>query len=298
MQSSPQAVSAEHPEGATGQKQPAHRPRVLVAEDAECTQRIVDVILGKLHVDVDMAEDGHVACDMAARSKAEGRPYDLILMDMQMPKMNGKEATQWLHEHGWKGPIVAVSVRASESDRREFLAAGCDDYIPKPITGTELREVLSRYLKLPPLETPKAAHEQREASAKEGASPKPHGRVLVVEDARCVQMQVGAILRKMCIGVEMADNGQVACDKAMKSKAEGMSYDLILMDMQMPKMNGRQAARWLRDHGWDGPIVAVSIHASEKDHEEFLAAGCNGYVAKPVTEATLREILAPYVVLD
>jgi len=124
---------------------------------------------------------------------------------------------------------------------------------------------------------------------------KKQGRVLVAEDAHCIQMILGAILRKMNMRVDMADNGQAACDKAMASLAEGQPYDIILMDMQMPKMNGCQAARWLRDHQWEGPIIAVSIHSTDREHEEFKKAGFNDFLSKPVNESDLKQVLNPFL---
>ena len=99
-----------------------------------------------MNLEVIVAEDGQMACDMAKKSKAEGRPYDLILMDIQMPKLNGYEATRWLRQHGWQGPIVAVTAHALGDDREKCLAAGCDDYIAKPVILTGLRGVLAPYL--------------------------------------------------------------------------------------------------------------------------------------------------------
>jgi two-component system, sensor histidine kinase and response regulator len=297
MQSVIQTAIAQHPKDTMNPEPPTHRLRVLVAEDAECSQRIVDGILDTMNLEVDVAESGRVACDMAEIAKAEGRPYDLILVDMEMPKTNGQEAARWLHARDWHGTIVGVSDHASESDRKESLVNGCDDFIPKPITNTEIREVFSRYLNLDIEKILNTDAKKAEALGDAGKQRKPQGRALLVEDARCIQMHIGSMLRNMNMEVDTAENGRVGCDKAMVSKAEGMPYDVILMDMQMPKMNGRQAAKWLREHGWEGPIVAVSIHASDKDHAEFLSAGCDAYIAKPVTEGTLREVLARYLVL-
>jgi CheY-like chemotaxis protein len=297
MQSAIQTATATHPKSAANPGLPERRLRVLVAEDAECSRRVVDGILDTMNLDVDIAENGRIACDMAEIAKAEGRPYDLILVDMEMPKLDGQEAARWLHSHECHGSVVGVSDQASEGERKESLASGCDDFIPKPITSTEIQEVFSRYLNLDVGAVLKAELEKVKARADAEKRQKPDGRVLLVEDARCIQMHIGSMLRNMNMEVDTAENGKVGCDKAMKSKAEGRPYDLILMDMQMPKMNGRQAAKWLREHSWEGPIIAVSIHASEKDHAEFLAAGCNGYVAKPVTDVTLREVLAQHLVL-
>jgi CheY-like chemotaxis protein/HPt (histidine-containing phosphotransfer) domain-containing protein len=99
-----------------------------------------------MHLEVDIAEDGRRACEMAENSQTQRRPYDLILMDIQMPNMNGYEATRWLRQHRWEGPVVAMTAHALVGDREKCLEAGCDDYIAKPITTQGLRDVLTRYL--------------------------------------------------------------------------------------------------------------------------------------------------------
>jgi CheY-like chemotaxis protein len=99
-----------------------------------------------MNLELEIAEDGRLACEMAEKSRVEGKPFDLILMDIQMPKMNGYEATRWLRQHGWKGPIVALTAHGLVGDREKCLEAGCDDYIAKPVTAKGLRDVLARYL--------------------------------------------------------------------------------------------------------------------------------------------------------
>ena len=120
--------------------------RVLVAEDVPDTCIVFRQILEQMNLKVDVAADGRMACEMAERSKAEGNPYDLILMDIQMPTMNGYEATRWLRQHGWQGSIVAATADALPSSRDQCRAAGCNDYLAKPISAQRLRDVLSRYL--------------------------------------------------------------------------------------------------------------------------------------------------------
>ena len=121
-------------------------PRLLLAEDDEDLQTIMRLLLQKIDLDVSIASDGKMACEMAEQSKAENRPYDLIFMDIQMPRMNGYEATQWLRQHGWQGFIVALTAHAMAGDREKCLAAGCDDYLAKPVFIAGLREVLKRHL--------------------------------------------------------------------------------------------------------------------------------------------------------
>ena len=127
-------------------EQPSLHGHLLLAEDSSDIQRLVRQILRKTGIEVTVAENGRVACEMAETSRAEGRPYDLILMDIQMPEMNGHEASRWLRQHGWGGPIIAMTAHAMVGDRELCLAAGCDDYITKPISATCLREELARHL--------------------------------------------------------------------------------------------------------------------------------------------------------
>jgi CheY-like chemotaxis protein/HPt (histidine-containing phosphotransfer) domain-containing protein len=105
-----------------------------------------------MNLEVEVAEDGRRACQMAQESQTQGRPYDLILMDIQMPEMNGLEATRSLRRHDWKGPIVALTAHALVGDREKCLEAGCNDYVTKPITTAGLSHILTRYL--PGAQTP------------------------------------------------------------------------------------------------------------------------------------------------
>ena len=122
------------------------RGRVLLAEDDPEIQQLVGLFLRHTNLAVTVAENGQLACEMAEQSRAEGRPYDLILMDIQMPHMNGYEATRQLRQRGWKGPIVALTARAMSGDREKCLAAGCDDYIAKPFITARLWDVCAQRL--------------------------------------------------------------------------------------------------------------------------------------------------------
>lgn len=124
----------------------ARGDRLLIVEDAICMQRILSSILDKVDLVAEVAENGKVACEMAERSRTEGRPYDLILMDTMMPKLDGCEATKWLRKHGWEGPIVAVSALEAIEDRERCLRAGCNEHIAKPVAEDRLHEVCQRFL--------------------------------------------------------------------------------------------------------------------------------------------------------
>jgi CheY-like chemotaxis protein len=122
-----------------------------------------------------------------------------------------------------------------------------------------------------------------------------HGRVLLAEDGPDNQRIIGALLRKVGLEVDVAENGRIACEKAMTSKSQGASYDAILMDVQMPEMDGRAAAKRLRECGWNGPVIALTALATQEDHRKCLAAGCNDCIVKPVDRATLVSTVARHL---
>jgi CheY-like chemotaxis protein len=114
---------------------------VLVAEDVEGNQKLMAVMLCKLGVDVVIAENGNQALQ-----KALSQSFDLILMDMQMPHMNGYEVTDTLRQRGYKTPIVALTAHAMKGDDQKCIDAGCDGYLTKPIDHRELTRIIGKYL--------------------------------------------------------------------------------------------------------------------------------------------------------
>jgi len=119
-------------------------------------------------------------------------------------------------------------------------------------------------------------------------------RVLLVEDAPDTQRLISMILRNAGVEVAIAENGQIACDRAMESLLEGRPFDLILMDMQMPVLDGYGAARRLRDQHYPGPIIALTAHAMASDGQKCLNAGCDAYVSKPIKRSQLVALVAEY----
>jgi signal transduction histidine kinase/PleD family two-component response regulator/HPt (histidine-containing phosphotransfer) domain-containing protein len=117
--------------------------RVLVAEDGEDNQHLISMLLKGVGVEVEIAQNGLVAC-----TKAHAQPYDLVLMDMQMPELDGYSATRRLRDAGYTRPIVALTANAMADDRLKCLQAGCDDYLSKPIFMDRLLALLGQYLKL------------------------------------------------------------------------------------------------------------------------------------------------------
>ncbi|HTO55403.1 MAG TPA: ATP-binding protein [Myxococcota bacterium] len=120
--------------------------RVLLAEDGIDNQRLVRAFLRPLEVELTLVENGAQAVDQALAALDGGRPFELVLMDMQMPVMDGYEATRRLRSEGYEGPIVALTAHAMATDRGRCLEAGCDEYLSKPVDRAALIELVTGFL--------------------------------------------------------------------------------------------------------------------------------------------------------
>ncbi len=119
--------------------------RILVADDVEPNRRMIGFMLNKSGSEVVFAHDGLEALELVARAERDEHPFDIVLMDMQLPKLNGYLTTRQLRGNGYRGTIIAMTACAMAEDREECLAAGCDDYLAKPIDRHALIEVCAHY---------------------------------------------------------------------------------------------------------------------------------------------------------
>ncbi len=146
------ASEAEIPARPASSKEATHRVRldcrVLLAEDGADNQRLIGFVLHKAGAEVTVAENGQIACDEALAARDAGKPFDVILMDMQMPVMDGYTATQKLREVDYTGLIIALTAHAMEGDEAKCLAAGCDDYLTKPIDRDRFLATIARWAML------------------------------------------------------------------------------------------------------------------------------------------------------
>ncbi len=119
--------------------------RILVVEDGADNQRFISFMLERAGAEVTLADNGRIGADLATVASSEGRPFDVMLMDMQMPVMDGYVATRQLRDKGYTLPIIALTAHAMAADRSKCIIAGCDDYMSKPISRKRLLELVAKY---------------------------------------------------------------------------------------------------------------------------------------------------------
>ncbi len=120
--------------------------RILLAEDNEDHQPLLSHILSKAGAQVTLAENGKVAVELAQAAAAQGRPFDLVLTDIQMPVLDGFDAMRKMRSDGFTGPIIALTAQVAPVDCKKCFDAGCDDYLSKPVGQTELVNMLADHL--------------------------------------------------------------------------------------------------------------------------------------------------------
>ena len=140
-----ETICLVHKEVSKSMPAPRISGRILLAEDGPDNQRLIKFVLEKAGAEVVVAENGRIAVEKTLQANGDGQPFDLILMDMQMPVLDGYDATGQLHKSGCRIPIIALTAHAMHGDREKCLEAGCNDYTTKPIDRHQLLQLVARY---------------------------------------------------------------------------------------------------------------------------------------------------------
>ena len=268
--------------------------RALLVEGLAQARDALRERLQLLGLQVDAFADPQTAVGHASLEQTDGRSYDLLLIDAQTTPMDGPQTLQCLRQTLGEAnpPAVMISLVDDASAHESARGAGFADVLVKPITPSPLHETLARLLLSPP-EMLLHATGERPARTMEALLQARHRgrRVLLAEDNPINQEVAGELLREAGLVVDMVDNGERASLRAM-----AVHYDLVLMDMQMPGVDGLEATRRIRAGGrTDLPIIAMTANAFGEDRQACLDAGMNDHVAKPVDPERLYATLARWL---
>jgi PAS domain S-box-containing protein len=258
--------------------------RALVADDSNDAREVLSNILSNLGLRVTTAEGGENAIAAITAADGQGDPFDVLVIDWQMPEVDGLETVRRIKGLTLSRPPTYMMVTAfdesSLADHAEQLGFSC--VLTKPVTASTLHDALSTMVE----GTSERGLGRTEASAAERALRTEHkGKRLLLADDNPVNREVTLeLLRDVGFDVEIAINGVVAVDLAKRKK-----YDLVLMDMQMPEMDGLEATRAIRAIPEWGriPIIAMTANAFGEDRSACLAAGMNDHIGKPVSPEDL-----------
>jgi PAS domain S-box-containing protein len=267
--------------------------RVLVVDDSDTSRDIFSEALRSMTFEVGVAASGEEALVELDRVADAGRPYDLVLMDYKMPGLNGIEATRRISKKSWPGKapiVIMVTAYGREEIMKQAEGAGVRGFLIKPVNQSVLLNTIMEAYGQDEhrafRELPSQALSSEAIGAIRGA------RLLVAEDNEINQQVAREILESVGLLVDMANNGREAVEKARAKR-----YDAVLMDIQMPELDGLQAAAELRRDGQfaDLPIIAMTAHAMSGDRERSLAVGMNDHVTKPIDPDALFAVLLRWI---
>jgi two-component system sensor histidine kinase/response regulator len=284
--------------------------RALVVDDGETNRMIVRRYLEHAGATVDEADSGAAAL-VRMRESTEG--YSVVLSDLRMPEMTGIDLASAIRDDAAISgvPVLVLSSDARPGDDRRAIEAGASALLTKPVRRQALLDAVATAIRPVARGRGRAAADAVAAAARRKRPATPDSvaaeqapvaagkalSVMLVEDTEDNRMLVLAYLRSTPYRVTCAENGAEAVE-AYRAAGPG-GFDVVLMDMQMPVMDGYAATREVRRleeaHGWSHtPVVALTAYALAEETSQAIEAGCDDYLTKPIKKATLLDALARY----
>ena len=270
--------------------------RILMVDDNAMNRGILHKMLenfGCLAHSVASGFDALPALHMAAQTDGQ---FDLILLDMQMPEIDGEQTLQEVRRHavGQDIPVIVLTSMGRRGDVRRLRELGCEGYLLKPVRQQLLYQAIAAVLGKPKADeaAPRdlvTRHTFKEKRRKQL-------RILLAEDNPINQKLALALLQKHGYPADAVNNGREAVEAA-----QATAYNLILMDIQMPEMDGLEATRYLRSLGGRFeriPIIAMTAHAMSSDRERSSLAGMNDYIVKPIAPKEFVDKLDRWVLVS
>jgi PAS domain S-box-containing protein len=263
--------------------------RVLVVDDNATNRIILHRYLTAWGSQSSSAANGEEALAKLQDAATSGRPYEIALLDLNMPGMDGYTLVQQIRQDPALAAMPLIMLSSSVQDTERIEGLGVDVWLDKPLRQSDLHDAIATVLhqRAPvpaPLAVPNGTTLQFAGE-----------RVLLVEDNPVTQDVGMQMLRKRGLDVEVADDGRQAVDRVRQQ-----DFDLVLMDIQMPGMDGYAATRAIR--AWEAengrprmPIVALTAHALPADRDRCLAAGMDDYIVKPYSAQALATMVARWL---
>ena len=264
---------------------------VLIVDDNATNRGILLGVLGRCEMRMCDVENGEQALTELISAKAAGDPYQLILTDMHMPNMDGFGLVQKIRDTPGlsTAAIMMLTSAGYRDDTERCRQLGINSYLLKPIQQRELLTAILKVLDLGTLAPLSATTVQRKAVPAVASL-----HILLAEDNRVNQVVASRMLEKMGHSIVVAANGI----EALSLLAE-QTFDLVLMDIQMPEMDGLTATQKIREGEAQGrshiPIIAVTAHAMAGDRERCIDVGMDGYITKPLNAQGLKETIAAVI---
>lgn len=269
---------------------------VLVIDDNHSAREILRQMLLHYGMRAEVAAGGEAGLQQLQAAAAAGDPFELVLLDWLMPGMDGLQTAQQMRNDaaalGGAPAVLMVTAGSHEKIADKLASAGLEHVLSKPVSESSLHDAMLEVLMGASMAQ---AHQQNRAVEREqkfdfrGIA---HARILLVDDVEINRMVALAFLAQAGLGADIAVNGQEAVQKVCQNP-----YDLVLMDIQMPVMDGLAATRAIRampEHA-NLPILAMTAHAMSTDRERSLEAGMNDHLTKPIDSQTLFTALLHWI---
>ncbi len=248
--------------------------RMLVVDDNGSNRRIVRGMLSAVGVVVDEAEDAEAGLEALRKAAAAGTPYELAILDAQMPRTDGFQLAAQVRDDAQlqRMRLVMLTSAGQRGDAQRCRELGIRGYLTKPASRADLLDMVAGVLGAPETETPEVVTRHRIHESRRRL------RVLLAEDNAVNQEVAATMLRRRGHDVDVVENGRLAWEAAGAAR-----YDVVLMDIEMPEMDGYEAADRIRALPGcrDLPIVALTAHVLANEREKSLAHGMNAYLSKP-----------------
>ncbi len=271
-----------------GPKESLSGVSVLIVDDNATSRSLLFDLFGRWGMEPEVAADGAAALQRIADRSASENPFRLVLLDSQMPGMSGVETADQMRRRHLEGNVILIAPVGCMPDAEHCRAIGVDACLTKPLPHAELLQTMCKVLAAAP--NPPARVPRR----KTAFMPL---RILIAEDNPVNRKVAACLIQRLGHRVTVVNNGREALEAVARD-----SFDAVLMDVEMPEMDGYEATSIIRERERDGrrrlPIVAVTAHAMAGDDQRCLDAGMDAYLSKPIDSDRLGELIESLATRD